>query len=161
MSRTIKRRLGVQGGALSTRLGRSHIGKPSCLSGSICFRLFCICMALAERPSQSYCTCSKFRCTCINFAVVEDSGEPPYYTPPQQMEILEAWNAGVYGCWGIWMLVYMALWHGWQDMYRSQQRCGAASPLPLSTRILPTIPQSHIHQHPYTPASIYPSIPSL
>ena len=88
-------------------------------------------------------------------------GGPPYYTPPQQMEILEAWNAGVYGCWGIWMLVYMALWHGWQDLDRSQQRRGAAAPLLLSMGTLPTMPQSHVHQHPYTPASIYPSIPSL
>ena len=43
------------------------------------------------------------------------------YTQPQNMEFLVSWNAGVYGCWAIWMLVYMAVWHGWQDTCRKEQ----------------------------------------
>ena len=70
-------------GVLSTGPGRDHVGKSSCLTGSICFQLLCICMALAGRPPQPCCTCGGFRCTCIDIAVVEDSlAELDLYPPP-------------------------------------------------------------------------------
>ena len=71
-------------GALSTRPGRDHIGKSSCLTGGTCFQfLLCFCTALAGRPPQPFCSCRGGRCTCINFAVVEDSlAELDLYPPP-------------------------------------------------------------------------------
>ena len=70
-------------GVLSTGPGRDHAGKTSCLTGSICFQLLCICMALAGRPPQPCCTCGGFRCICIDIAVVEDSlAELDLYPPP-------------------------------------------------------------------------------
>ena len=68
---------------MSTGPGRDHVGKSSCLTGSICFQLLCICMALAGRPPQPCCTCGGFRCICIDIAVVEDSlAELDLYPPP-------------------------------------------------------------------------------
>ena len=70
-------------GALSTRPGRDHAGKSSCLTGNICFQLLCICMAFAGRLPQPGCTCGGFRCICIDIAVVEDSlAELDLYPPP-------------------------------------------------------------------------------
>ena len=68
---------------MSTRPGRDHSGQSSCIIGGNCFRLLCFGMALAGRPPQPCCRCSRCRCTCINFAVVEDSlAELDLYPPP-------------------------------------------------------------------------------
>ena len=86
--------IALSSGALSTRPGRDYISKSSCLTGSICFQLLCICMALAGRPPQPCCTCGGFRCICIDIAVVEDSlAELDLYPPPCLFGTLGICNA--------------------------------------------------------------------
>ena len=70
-------------GTMSTRPGRDHFGKSSCLTGGICFQLLCICMALAGHPLQPYCSYGGVRCICIESVVVKDSlAELDLFPPP-------------------------------------------------------------------------------
>ena len=87
------------------------------------------------------------------------SGGPPYYTPPQQMEFLEAWNAGVYGCWGIWMGCWCIWLCGMVGKICIEASKGAAQLRPCSFLWVSCQPchkaiytNIHIPQHPYTPA---------